>query len=308
MDLLVGGKYKLTTKIGSGSFGEIYQAIDPTTGEQFAVKLESAKTKFPQLLYEVKLYKVLTGGTGIPKVHWYGAADKYNCMVIDLLGQDLEDLFQFCKNEFKLRTVLMIAEQALHRIEYLHSRSFLHRDIKPENFLIGMGKKTHVIHLIDYGLGKMYRNIKTGEHIPMIEGRSLVGTARYASINTHMGLEQSRRDDLLAIGYVLIYFLKGSLPWVGIKTKTKKEKYELIKQKKLETTVTELCGEDNDAFIKYFEYCSNLEFEQKPDYSFLRKLFRKSMKTKGFSNDYIFDWVSILLTRMIKTGNLNVCM
>lgn len=186
----------------------------------------------------------------------------------------------------------MVAEQALHRIEYLHSRSFIHRDIKPENFLIGTSKKSHIIHLIDFGLGKMYRNIKTGEHIPMSEGRSLTGTARYASINTHMGYEQSRRDDLLSIGYVLIYMLKGTLPWVGISAKTKKDKYDLIKEKKMETSAEELCGEENPAFIKYFNYCSNLKFEEKPNYSYLRKLFRLVMKEKGYSNDYLFDWVS----------------
>jgi serine/threonine protein kinase len=186
----------------------------------------------------------------------------------------------------------MIAEQALHRIEYIHSRSFLHRDIKPENFLIGRGKKEDVIHLIDFGLGKMYRNIKTGEHIPMSEGKSLTGTARYASVNVHLGYEQGRRDDLLAIGYVLIYFLKGTLPWVGIQAKSKKEKYDLIRDKKLETTIEDLCGDQPEAFTKYFKYCNKLEFEEKPNYSYLRKLFREVMKTNSYANDNIFDWVS----------------
>mmetsp|Transcript_8701 Transcript_8701/g.8228 ORF Transcript_8701/g.8228 Transcript_8701/m.8228 type:complete len:161 (-) Transcript_8701:647-1129(-) len=160
-------------------------------------------------------------------------------MVLDLLGKDLEDLFEYCKYKFSLRTVCMLAEQMLHRIEYLHSRSFIHRDIKPENFLFGIDKR-HTLHLIDFGLGKMYRNIKTGEHVEMTTERSLIGTARYASINSHMGYEQSRRDDMCSIGYCLIYFLKGTLPWAGIKAKTKKEKYDLIKDKKLAISVEEL--------------------------------------------------------------------
>lgn len=134
----------------------------------------------------------------------------------------------------------MIADQMLHRIEYFHSRSFLHRDIKPENFLIGVGKKSNIIHIIDYGLGKMYRNIKSGKHIAMVEGKSLTGTARYASINVHLGYEHGRRDDLLSIGYILIYFLKGTLPWVGIQAQSKQEKYDQIKQKKQETSLEQL--------------------------------------------------------------------
>jgi serine/threonine protein kinase len=217
-------------------------------------------------------------------------------MVLDLLGKDLEELFDFCKNKFSLQTVCMIAEQVLHRIEYIHSRSFIHRDIKPENFLIGTGSKAGTVHLIDFGLSKMYRNIKTGEHIPMKEGKSLTGTARYASINTHLGYEQSRRDDLLSIGYCLVYFLKGNLPWTGIKAKTKKEKYDLIQEKKEEVSLEDLCEGAPSGFLKYFEYCSKLEFEEKPNYSYLRRLFKDVMKINQFANDpEMFDWVSELL-------------
>mmetsp|Transcript_3796 Transcript_3796/g.4631 ORF Transcript_3796/g.4631 Transcript_3796/m.4631 type:complete len:205 (+) Transcript_3796:257-871(+) len=185
----------------------------------------------------------------------------------------------------------MIAEQVLHRIEYIHSRSFIHRDIKPENFLVGTGELSGTIHLIDYGLGKMYRNIKTGEHIPPAEGKSLTGTARYASINAHLGLEQSRRDDLLAFGYVMVYLLKGTLPWVGLQAKTKKDKYDLIRDKKLDTTVEMLCAECPEAFARYFKYCGKLAFEEKPNYSWLRKLFKDVMKANGFENDSVFDWI-----------------
>lgn len=215
-------------------------------------------------------------------------------MVLDLLGHDLEDQFEYCKHKFSLRTVCMLAEQILHRIEYLHSRSFIHRDIKPENFLLGLGRKRHVVHLIDYGLGKMYRDIKTGEHVEMTTERSLIGTARYASINAHLGYEQSRRDDMCSIGYCLIYFLKGTLPWVGIKAKTKKEKYDLIQDKKLSTSLDQLCENLPEQFEKYMTYCQSLKFEDKPNYSFCRKLFREVMKQKKYYNDpETFDWVCI---------------
>lgn len=131
----------------------------------------------------------MRGGLGIPEVKWYGSEGKYNAMVIDLLGQSLEDLFNYCKRKFSLKTVLMIANELLSRIEFFHSRSFIHRDIKPDNFLVGIGKKSYLIHMIDFGLGKQYKNVSTGKHIEFKDGKSLTGTARYASLNTHLGYE-----------------------------------------------------------------------------------------------------------------------
>lgn len=146
-------------------------------------------------------------------MHWFGVEGDYNCMVMDLLGPSLEDLFTFCKRKFSLKTVLMIGDQMIQRVEYLHNNHFLHRDIKPDNFLVGIGKKQHICYMIDFGLAKRYRDPKTGDHIPYRDNKSLTGTARYASVNTHLGIEQARRDDLESIGFILVYFLKGSLPW-----------------------------------------------------------------------------------------------
>eukprot|EP00445_Apocalathium_hangoei_P091047 CAMPEP_0204245708 /NCGR_PEP_ID=MMETSP0361-20130328/97771_1 /ASSEMBLY_ACC=CAM_ASM_000343 /TAXON_ID=268821 /ORGANISM="Scrippsiella Hangoei, Strain SHTV-5" /LENGTH=415 /DNA_ID=CAMNT_0051218917 /DNA_START=59 /DNA_END=1308 /DNA_ORIENTATION=+ len=224
MELRVGGKFRLGRKIGSGSFGDIYIGTNVQTGEEVAIKLESIKSRHPQLLYESKLYKILAGGVGVPNVHWYGVEGDYNVMVIDLLGPSLEDLFSFCNRKFSLKTSLMIADQMINRVEYVHAKNFIHRDIKPDNFLIGLGKKANQVHIIDFGLAKKYRDPKTQQHIPYREGKSLTGTARYASVNTHLGIEQSRRDDLEAVGYVLMYFNRGSLPWQGLKANSKTEK------------------------------------------------------------------------------------
>ena len=138
---------------------------------------------------------------------------QFHVMVMDMLGPSLEDLFQTCKRNFDLKTVLLIAHQMVKRIEKVHEERIIHRDIKPDNFLIGGTEQTKdSVYIIDFGLAKCYQNSE-GEHIPYKDGKNLTGTARYASINTHKGVEQSRRDDLETIGHVLLYLLKGSLPW-----------------------------------------------------------------------------------------------
>ncbi|EEC74218.1 hypothetical protein OsI_09385 [Oryza sativa Indica Group] len=172
---------------------------------------ENVKTKHPQLHYESKLYMLLQGGTGIPHLKWFGVEGEYNVMVIDLLGPSLEDLFNYCSRKFSLKTVLMLADQMINRVEYMHQKGFLHRDIKPDNFLMGLGRKANQVYIIDYGLAKKYRDLQTHKHIPYRENKNLTGTARYASVNTHLGVEQSRRDDLESLGYVLMYFLRGRI-------------------------------------------------------------------------------------------------
>lgn len=184
----------------------------------------------------------------------------------------------------------MIADQMIQRIEYIHSRSFLHRDVKPDNFLIGKGKKSHLIHIIDFGLAKRYWTT-TGDHIPYVDNKSLTGTARYASVNTHEGIEQSRRDDLEGIFHVIMYLMKGSLPWMGLQAKSKKEKYDKIRDCKKHTKLEELCKGCSPAFIDFGKYVKNLTFEEKPDYAYCRKLFHNEMKLSNFKYDYEYDWV-----------------
>uniref|UniRef100_G3NL14 non-specific serine/threonine protein kinase n=1 Tax=Gasterosteus aculeatus aculeatus TaxID=481459 RepID=G3NL14_GASAC len=290
MELRVGNKYRLGRKIGSGSFGDIYLGSNIATGEEVAIKLECVKTKHPQLHIESKFYKMMQGGVGIPSIKWCGAEGDYNVMVMELLGPSLEDLFNFCSRKFSLKTVLLLADQMISRIEYIHSKNFIHRDVKPDNFLMGLGKKGNLVYIIDFGLAKKYRDARTHQHIPYRENKNLTGTARYASINTHLGIEQSRRDDLESLGYVLMYFNLGSLPWQGLKAATKRQKYERISEKKMSTPIEVLCKGYPSEFSTYLNLCRSLRFDDKPDYSYLRQLFRNLFHRQGFSYDYVFDW------------------
>ena len=164
---------------------------------------------------------------------------------------------------------------------------------------MGLGKKGNLVYAIDFGLAKRFRDPRTHQHIPYREHKNLTGTARYASINTHLGIEQSRRDDLEAIGYIFIYFYKGILPWQGLKARTKAQKYDKISDKKLSTPVEELCKGTPPEFSTYINYCRSLRFDEKPDYAYLRQLIRNLFHRQGFSYDYVFDWNAIKEVRKL---------
>ena len=240
--ITLAGNYKLFYKIGSGSFGEIYLALNLKTNTEVAVKVEPMSSRPQSLPYEAKVYQRIQSGEGIPKVHYFGAerSRDLHVLVMDLLGPSLEDLFKFCGRKLSYKTTIMLADQMISRVEWLHSKNLIHRDIKPDNFMMGIGAHCNTVFLADYGLAKRYRN-SVGKHIKYRDDKSLTGTARYASVNTHYGSEQSRRDDLESLGYVLVYFMKGKLPWQNLKNKDRtKNRYEAIAEKKLTTSIPTL--------------------------------------------------------------------
>ena len=259
--------------------------------------MESLKAEHPQLVSECKFYKLLHDGPydyakGIPRVYSCGIEDEYNFLVMELMGPSLENLLYRSNKRFTLKTVLMLMDQMIERIEFVHSKHLLHRDIKPDNFCMGINSEKNQLYLLDFGLAKKYV-LPNGMHIPYKDGKNLTGTARYASINTHKGIEQACRDDMESIGYVALYFLKGSLPWQGPKlnSKGKADRYQKIKEIKISTSTELLCKACREEFAKYLHSIKRLEFSEKPNYEYLRQMFKNLFHKRGYVLDNEYDWV-----------------
>lgn len=213
-------------------------------------------------------------------------------MIMQLLGKSLETiLHSLPSKKMSIKTVCMISYQAISIIEHVHSRYFIHRDIKPDNFCVGE-ETTSLLYLIDFGLAKMFIDPETKKQIPMTARKKLTGTARYASIHALMGIEQSRRDDLESFAYVIVYLLCGSLPWQGIMMKNKEDKYAAILERKKNISNEELC-KNLPKYIKlYVSYVKNLQYEEEPDYDYLKGLFEECIKGMNETYDNIYDWSS----------------
>lgn len=289
VEILVGGKYQLIKKIGDGAFTEIFEGIDIFDNSKIAIKLEHNTIKYPQLLFESKLLNSFKG-IGIPKVFWAGISGEYNVMVMELLGNNLEELFQSCDKKFSLKTVLMMSKQIIDRIHHFHNHNFIHRDVKPQNFVIGKNENSHLIYLVDFGLAKRYKEEYTNFHIPLRQGIKLTGTIRFSSCNAMNKKELSRRDDMESIGYLFLYLLKGSLPWQGLKIKQKNEKYEKIREMKMELDFNKLCEGIPEEFGTYLKMVRKLEFEEEPEYWKYIHLFNDLFKRKEFIRDFCYDW------------------
>jgi len=281
-------KYKPDKKLGEGSFGKIYSAHNIQTKEKFAIKLES---KNGQNLLESESYVLCyLKGFGIPFVKSYGISGDYHVLVMELLGRSLEDLFQSCGKRLSLKTVCLIGIQMLNRIEYVHSKHIIHRDIKPDNFGMGLGEDKDSVFIIDFGLAKKYRSSRTLQHICLRNNKKLTGTARYASINALKGSEQSRRDDLEAIAYVLLYLVRGSLPWQGMKVEKNEDRYKKIYERKKGTSIEELSKDLPEEFGIFVKYTRELEFEADPNYEYLRSLLKTMLDKHCVKEGNLLDW------------------
>ena len=290
LDPMIGriffNKYTLVKKLGEGSFGAIYSA--KSQHNWYAIKLEN-KNRGQNLLENEAYIMSYLHGKRIPFIKSFGYSGDYNVLLMELMGKSLEDIFENLPiKKMTVNCVGKLGLQMIEILEYIHDKHIIHRDIKPDNFVMGRGEKSKYLYLLDFGLAKKYRSSTTLKHYPMIKKKNLTGTARYASINALNGLTQSRRDDLEAVGYVLLYFLRGKLPWQGLHVKNKEDRYHKIMEIKKETTPFKLCKGFPKEFEEYVEYTRNLRYEQDPDYEYLKNLFNCILKEDKLEN--IYDW------------------
>ena len=292
---VMNDKYKYINMLGSGSFGEVYLTKNRKTGHMYAAKSEN-KGKKSRLKEEHKIYSKLNKKGlkhGIPKIIDYIETEKKNIMIMQLLGKDLDELQKENGGTFDANTVLKIGIEIINLLENLHKTGFIHRDIKPNNFMSGIEKDANKLFIMDFGLSKQY--IVRSKHIAYRVEKELVGTARYASINVHDGIEPSRRDDLESVGYMLVYFLKGSLPWQGLKAKGSDDKLKLIGDTKRWTSLEKLCKDLPKCFSEYIKYCRSLSFTDDPDYEYLKKILLDEYHNKNNNmdlNDLHFCWIT----------------
>jgi serine/threonine protein kinase len=289
--------------IGSGSFGKVLYGMNIDKTEEFAIKFEKTTVKNSVIGEEIKILKDLQGGVGIPEIYWHGRHEEYKVIVMDILGPSLDKFFKICGKKFNLETTVLFGIEMINRIEYMHSKGYLHRDIKPNNFLLGKFSRNKIcedntMFIVDFGLSKSYLDEESGLHYDYKENRRFVGTPRYASLNTHVGIRQSRRDDIESIVYIIIYFLKGELPWQGVKAKTKSEKKEKIKHQKKFVTVFEMTQGLPVQFTELLTYVKNIGFNEVPNYDHIRNLLNTVRVENSFCEDlsnHEWEWNSLFL-------------
>ena len=290
LNILIFKKYRTVKKLGEGSFGNVYKAF--YDDEYYALKMEDISWDYDLLENEATILNYLQG-PNIPKFISFSKDKGYNVLVMELLDQSLDNILSKLRR-FSVKTVAMLGYQLIKILKYIHDKHIIHRDIKPDNLAMGRKELNGTLYIIDFGLAKKFRSSRTLKQFPLIKRHSLTGTARYASINALQGYEQSRRDDLESAMYVLMFFLRGNLPWQNIKIKGKHDKYLKICNKKKEISSKELGKNFPSEFAELLEYFKNLGYTEDPDYEMCLKKMLNVLERENATFDYVYDWTTRL--------------
>lgn len=282
-DFPLAGRFKLLRKPPSAISSNTSICEDLHTHSLVVLKSQSPNDN--SLRFEYKLIRKLQG-CGVPEVVWFGETERGEALVTEKLGPSLLQLFQYCGGKFSMKTVLMLADQMISLLHLLHHHGFLHGAVHPSHFLIGTHETAHQLHLA--GLGNCRRFRRGEQHIPYTKGKAEVTDLRFASINAHLGIEQTRRDDLESLGYLLLWMLAGTLPWDSALCLHRA--CESVMNCKTNTPTDRLCAHLPKEFSVYLNYCRALRFDMKPDYAYLRSLFRDLLQREHYTHDFIFDW------------------
>ena len=268
---IINNKYKILERIGEGAFGSIYRGQNIRTLELVAIKIEPIGNETKLLKNESIVYQYLNNVDGIPTVKWFGKDEENYYMVIQLLGESLQSI----KNKrdcFSLKLVLQIGIHIIELLKTIHEKGLVHRDIKPDNFLLGLDSDSKRIFIIDFGFCKSY--LFDGKHVPQKRTHNLIGSRTYASINAHNCIELSRRDDLESLGYMLIYFYAGVLPWQLDTSNVHMNANEHIIRSKQDimenTNIPKI-------LTNYIRYVRGLGFSEKPHYSLIINGFNREI-------------------------------
>lgn len=292
---VLADRYVIKGKIAKGGFSTVFSGEDLRNGRSVAIKVEDTTRlsgRASYLRYEYEVLKVLRGGWGIPNVYFYHQEEDQKMLVMECLGTSVASFLSKCKR-FSLKTTLMLLDQMLTCLEYIHNKGILHRDLKPGNFLLGEGTNSNRIYLVDFGLARQVKSAPSQDFNRLCVTSNFEGTANFAPCAAHDGFDQSRGDELESLMYAVVSMLKGKLPWSDIPLEKGETKNKMIGQRKKEVTVWELCDGLPAEFLQFFTSIKALKPFERPDYSGYRELFRQLFITRGFVYDYDFDWLRL---------------
>jgi serine/threonine protein kinase len=280
---MINNKYIIEKTIGKGQFGIVYKGSHLKTREPIAIKMESLGSTIKLLKNETTIINYLSTHNvkHIPIVYWYGKYKDHICTIMPLYECSVSEYIKL--KSLTPSKIYMIMLKTIEIIENVHNNFVIHRDMKPDNIMIRQGE----LFLIDFGFSTFYIN-EDKEHIPYNDkNMNMLGTPNYVSINIHNGIEATRRDDMISLGYMFLYLFYEKLPWENTTNIENQSVYPAIhiyhpkniKRKELKSIehIETLCAEIKPVLWHYIKYCYSLKYDEEPAYNVIKQLLEKTI-------------------------------